>query len=285
MAFEEVTIRPAAASQPLAAGARGGGDGRPPLYGGREWCHPGNDEIQLDPRRWAVKNVRLFTLIAWAYGRCTTLSGFDRISGGPEWVKSDKWDIQALIPEGSNDPLPRGLYGAENEFVEGRSPKVQEMLKALLADRFKLALRHETKEVPVYVMSTTSDGPKFQGNQLFEGRGRPAPTDEFYRSQTSQEGVVTLTFINSPLASLVEALEMFSVDRPVLDRTGIGDKHTFRITWERDPASLAAPRSQRPPTPFRDLLKAFEQVGLQLQERKEPIDVIVIQHAEKPLEN
>jgi uncharacterized protein (TIGR03435 family) len=70
-----------------------------------------------------------------------------------------------------------------------------------------------------------------------------------------------------------------------LDRTGIGDKHTFRITWERDPASLAAPRSQRPPTPFRDLLKAFEQVGLQLQERKEPIDVIVIQHAEKPLEN
>ena len=109
----------------------------------------GLDEI--DPRRFAVTNTTLHNLIAWAHGR--NCSGdVELTSGGPGWIRSDRFDLEARIPEG----FPSYTM---IQVRSGSAPKLQPMLQALLVERFKLAVRREMRERPVYVLTAT-DTPK-----------------------------------------------------------------------------------------------------------------------------
>jgi ferric-dicitrate binding protein FerR (iron transport regulator) len=98
--FEEAVIRPAAPPPARGAGERGGGGSGP------EPCYA-HDRIQLDPRRFSIRDTTLYELVALAYGRCQEMVGggafssLSRLSGGPDWVKSSRWDIEAVIPQGA----------------------------------------------------------------------------------------------------------------------------------------------------------------------------------------
>jgi uncharacterized protein (TIGR03435 family) len=283
--FDVASIRP---STPIPAGGGARGNNTTALG-----CSMG--EIQLDPRRFVVTNVNLYTLVTMAYaspGRdCQFFSLTDSLAGGPGWVRSDQFDIQATIPEGTPS------YTA-TQFRKGASREVQKMLQALLADRFKLVLARETREMAGFalVLGKTKDaaqlaqlasetigkfpvivvqpGEPLVPRRTGTGDGRSMPWLLEGRDASMKE-----------LASRLAAL----VGRPVVDHTGIAGQFTFEIQyeWVRD-ASRDIPGLGRPlnSDSISSLLKSLEeQLGLKLEATKTAVEVLVIEHVEKPSEN
>src|SRR5262249_55680521 len=142
--FDVTSVRPTVFAS---AGGRGaGGAGRTSPRPAEEPC--GNPTgtrftfVQVDARRFAANDMTLHGLITLAYGiECQLFRGSDFVLGGPGWTRSDGFDVQAVIPEGS-------LTYTREQLLKGDAPKLQGMLRALLADRFKLTLRREIRDIP-----------------------------------------------------------------------------------------------------------------------------------------
>jgi len=97
----------------------------------------------MEHKRFSVTTTP-FALITWAYGYnknggCTFVSVGDFLTGGPDWIRSEKFDIRALMPDGSPD------YNT-TEFLNGKAPVLERMIARMLADRFGLVVHKETKE-------------------------------------------------------------------------------------------------------------------------------------------
>src|SRR5579864_7619303 len=106
--------------------------------------------------RLLVTNIPLRAIIAVAYNVPFQSS---RLIGGPGWIGSERYEIEA---KAEKDAIPRGLAS------EARKQKMRLMLQALLADRFKLAIRRETKEMNVYAVVVAKDGPKLEKAKVGE---------------------------------------------------------------------------------------------------------------------
>lgn len=317
LAFELATIRPAAPRASVSGGGRGINNDSPVL------CDVRN--IQLDPRRLNIREATLYELVGWALGRCAELVGerapVVRVSGGAKWMTSDRWDVEALFTEGSVTPLPATPFGGPvREFQWGRSPKAQRMLLTLLEDRFKLVIRREMKEMPVYLLTVAPGGPKFQGPDFDYGQasahGRvalasPAGQRSDLNRGTWAEGLYTVAqgasavisnmnpcftlrgqncqasiFANQAMSEVATIVSNW-VDRPVIDRTGIQEPVSFAIEWlwtSKDPTGPG--RGLALPAPVQEKAKALEAVGLLLKdEPKGQVATFVIDSAEKPSEN
>jgi uncharacterized protein (TIGR03435 family) len=200
--------------------------------------------------------------------RCITLWGLmynafnvrmsDLLPGLPGWANSDTFDVEA---EMDNDTfaalqkLPR----------EQQWPQRQRMLQAFLADRFKLAIHHETKEQPIYALVIAKGGPKLTPNEI-------------QRGSNWSSGSGRLDVHGGPIASLAFALSNL-VGRNVVDKTGLTGKYDMVLKWTPDEQQGTADSG---PSLFTALQ---EQLGLKLEAQKGPVDTIVIDHVEKPSEN
>ena len=179
-----------------------------------------------------VLTTDLFNLIALAYGKdCLILKTHDLISGGPAWIKSDQFVIQALIPEGSPS------YTA-NQLDKGEAPRLAMIIQTLLADRFKLALHRETREVPVYALTIAKGGPKLR--QYEEGSCDPTPRASPPRPGEKRMCVPGAIIRKPPdftswsLTADAVSIDVFSnhilslmLSHPIIDKTGI--KGVFSI--------------------------------------------------------
>ncbi len=155
--------------------------------------------------RLTVTNMPLHLLIARAWNLPPQSK---RLSGGPEWVRSDTWDIQAVAP----DLFPRGIS------AKAREERVRGMLRQLLTERFGLVVRTETKQLSVYQMVAAK-------------RLKPADIDEqACPVQPADDGIFCHHLYGDPRGGLIGpavdmtdlALELENwLDRPVIDRTGI----------------------------------------------------------------
>ena len=164
VAFEVVSIRmrPARGG---GGGARGGGAPvniddipfAPCRSVGPTRTSPGTFSPQLDPERFAVTRAGLLWLISKAYGPmragCDFLVAQKLLSEGPDWVRTTEFDIEARLPPGTPAYTARQLD-------QGQAPEIQRMLQTMLAERFKLVLKREAREMPVYVLSVAPGGPK-----------------------------------------------------------------------------------------------------------------------------
>jgi uncharacterized protein (TIGR03435 family) len=145
------------------------------------------------------------------------------------------------------------------------------MLQSLLADRFKLQFHRETREIPVYELMLDKNGASLKpsaGDKPCASRIGPVqPQDRNYRYQ----------FTNCSLDRLVNSLP---ADRPILDKTGLGGRFdiTFFVTPEFKLHDSSEPGDI-------SVLDAVRQFGLRLEARKEQIEVLVVDHVEKPSEN
>src|SRR5215471_8672899 len=104
---------------------------------------------RVERNRFTVTTT-VYALTTWAYGfnnrgGCSFVSYGGFISGGPSWIRKERFEIQALMPEGS----PEYTTG---EFLNGKAPKLEIMIRNLLADRFQITVHRETKEVPGYLL-------------------------------------------------------------------------------------------------------------------------------------
>ena len=251
--------------------------------------------MQNQPGRMTMTNVTLKLLIRQAY----QLQDF-QITGGPGWITSDHFDINAKTPDGFA-PTP-------GPPAPGSGPgPMQLMLRALLAERFKLGVHNETKESPIYALIVArSDGklgPSLRKSdtdcaaQFAAARGRgplpppalPQPGEPIPCGMRIGPG--NLAMGGSPLSQFANSLAMFT-GRVVLDRTGLAGNYDVTLTWTPDQMPQRPPGAPDPlingvaidPNGPSLFTAVQEQLGLKLDSQRGPVDMLVIDRAEKPVE-
>jgi uncharacterized protein (TIGR03435 family) len=237
----------------------------------------GPQRFSLFPQ-FTARNATLKDLFLLAYD----VKDF-QVTGGPGWMSSDRYDISAKM---ADTPVP----GRDAMMLQRRR------LQLLLQDRFKLAVHHETRELPVYELTVLKGGPKLTApacTEIDPKNPGPAPgktimdycgSSGFFKGRFEATAATT--------GDLAKALANL-LDRTVVDKTGI--KGTFHVvlTFATDDSTIrfpGAPADIDTPTPAGDVPPDIftaiqEQLGLKLKSSKGPVDVIVIDHVEKPSEN
>ena len=218
------------------------------------------------PGRVFMSKVTLQTLILMAY----EVPDYRVVNAGPAWIGSDYFSIEAKAPE----------------FVGGpaTTPQMMPMIRALLADRFKLVIRRESRELPIFTLVfARADGrlgPQLRRSQIDcspEGRTRAAaagrrvcgvimePTPAGLRSFKA-DGVLFSTLVNRAADALA---------REIRDTTGLSGLFDWELMW------ADRPEVEGPTLPI-----AFqEQLGLKLEPGRGPVDLLIIESAERPTPN
>ena len=153
--------------------------------------------------------------------------------------------------------------------------EVRQMLQTLLADRFKLAIHHEMKVMPVYALVAGKNGPKLKES---------APGDNCstapFGPRTPQARTYVYEFSGCPIDDLVDQLTELVNDRPVVDKTGLTGKYDIRL--EATPNFMLSSGSD--PDDI-SVFTAIKTLGLKLEAQRAPVEIIVVDHIEKPSEN
>ena len=217
--------------------------------------------------RLNLRNVPLRQIIRMAYApgyRLFPGLPLDRMSGGPAWVDTDLFVVEARAPEGSL------AKDAERQFSL--------MVRALLADRFKLRARIEIRQLPVYVL-TLDRADRGLGAQL-----KPAAKPDGPTSIGGGRGRWFIT--NVPAHGLASALEEH-VLLPVIDRTGLTGGFDGTMEWTPEIGELRGPADPNasPPTGPSIYTAIREQLGLRLVRDTGPVEFLVIDSVERPSEN
>ena len=188
-----------------------------------------------------------------------------QVIGLPEWADTDKFDIDGK-PDGEGAP-------------NGKQWK--NMIRKLLADRFKLTFHKDKKELSVYVLSVSKTGAKLTRNDS-SPNGLPGL---FF------QGLGKLNVRNALITDFTGLMQSAVLDRPVVDQTGLAGRFDFTLNWTPDDSQFGGMGAKiPPPTDSADappnLYTAIqEQIGLKLDATKAPADVMVIDHVEKPSAN
>jgi uncharacterized protein (TIGR03435 family) len=252
-----------------------------------------------DDGRFYTTNVTAKLLVKLAYDVHDS-----QIVGGSDWINSERFDIQAKADSATDAELKK-LNPLQAKLVK------EHMLQELLADRFKLKLRHETKQLPIYALEVAKNGPKLaeakgvaagpSGGEGLGGRGivRPGPGQPGVRMQING-GEQRVDFEDSPMAMLVRVLSQ-SLGRTVVNKTGLTGRYKFKLHWASDmghmlmgglmptPGGDGGPAMGAAPAPGSSGPSIFtalkEQLGLKLKSEKGPVPVLVIEQIEPPTAN
>jgi uncharacterized protein (TIGR03435 family) len=192
-----------------------------------------------------------------------------QVTGGPDWVNTATWDITARI-----DPPDVAPSRADADFVPWNERRLQRM-QSLLAERFRLKCHMTTREMPVFELVLAKGGSKLKETTADESkRGATNVEGQGRKNQATFTGVTTKS-----LAAILSS----EAGRMVLDKTGLTGSYDFTLTWTKDDQPTAANADGASgPTLF---TAVQEQLGLKLESGKGPVDVLVIDSAEKPGEN
>jgi uncharacterized protein (TIGR03435 family) len=237
---------------------------------------------------FTASGVNLQVLLQQAYG----VQPY-QITGSPEWENSDRFEIDAKM-EGS-------VADAMSKLSPDDRTKVrQQMLQKLLADRFKLTIHKDTKELPVYRLVIGKNGSRLKEADPnaappaipVPGRGgRGGPGTMMMGFDSSG---MTMTGNAIPVSVLAQRLSMF-LREPVIDMTGLAGKYDITLKFAPDQGQLPPPPGGVPPDamapPPSDAsgptlqMAVQDQLGLKLESGKGPVELIVIDHVEKASDN
>ena len=207
-----------------------------------------SQDIDMNQGRFQTRNATLKVLIADAYG-----IDIKEIFGGPKWVDSDGFDINAKIPE---------------EFAHGGTKEklLRPMVQSLLADRFQLVIHREPRQISGYFLVVAKKWPKME----------PAKAGEEANLHSNRGH---LSAENVTIETLARHLS-YDTEKLVVDRTELTGGFDFKLDWMPE-------KSGPKPEPFSDggpsiFTAVQEQLGLRLESAQVPIQAIVIDRAEKP---
>jgi len=210
----------------------------------------------------------------------------DQIVDAPSWIRTAAYDISAK-PE-----------------TAAKAGEVNLMMQALLKDRFRLAIHHETRTLPIYAMVMArkdgTPGPSLvkskEGGCVVRTPGSPPPPPpDPAKPSTRWCGLLMMRprKLNGAAVPIVVLAEQFSLrlGRTVIDMTGLKGNYDIDLEWTSDEGAFpfleGSPDPVSPPDPngqtILDGLK--EQLGLKIESRRAPVDVIVIDHVERPSAN
>jgi uncharacterized protein (TIGR03435 family) len=205
-------------------------------------------ETETSPVTLEMHDVTVHTCIKWAYGVQ------DSQISGPAWLDSERYDLVAK----ADTP-------ATNE-------QMKLMLQTLLADRFQLAFHHQSKESKAFALTVAKGGPKLSP--------AAAPDAKPFR-QNSANGTIAKSMTIRDFADFISG----PLQMPVVDETGLTGKYDFAIDFT---PYLPDAKNMGPDRPDATsiLMAALQgELGLKLESRKTQVDVMVIDHVEKPSAN
>jgi uncharacterized protein (TIGR03435 family) len=220
------------------------------------------EALIVNGRNFATRAWSLDDLISFAYD-----VQVKQIVGAPEWTDKDRYDI-AAVPDQEGVPSPEQL-------------KV--MIRKLLAERFKLTFHHDQREMSAYVLTVGAGGQKLTPTTS----NGPLPDIGTY---PKPEGVM-LRVNNATIPVFTGFLQSFVLDRPVVDRTDLKNKFDFTVTFTPNDSQFNGHPPKMPEhtdtaEAAPDLFQALQQqLGLKLAAEKTSVDVLALDHVEKPSSN
>jgi bla regulator protein BlaR1 len=262
-----------------------GADGRPLAFEvvsiKRNMSAPGTEQQSFGPTAdgYHMRDLFIQIPILTAYipqngGRASYLPA--QLVGFPDWLNNDAYDIDAKV--------------SESDLADWRSPAKQPamlraMLQAMLEDRLKLRVHRSAKEVPVYSLVVAKGGPKFKETNPQEphpaGLGLPGGGGS---SLESRGGVRIRHYYGVSMATVASLLSQG--DRPVQDDTGLTGR--WDIAFPPTPIPACAPHcgaAGAAPAEDSSVFDIAQHLGLKLIPAKGRVDVLVIDHIERPSEN
>ena len=226
-------------------------------------------DTDFDNGRFIASNVLLKNIMQYeAYGIPEP-----RILGGPKWLSSEHFDIQAKVDTVVAEQL-RTLAGPQRKLLS------QALFQQLFADRFKLVTHRETRDLPVYALVVAKNGSLL--HQSKESNDGP---------HTSVHNTL-LTAQRVTMADLANTLtQEFSreLGRVVVDKTGLDGRYDLSLKWTPDTSATPMDSGKQDATSSDSgpsIFTAFqEQLGLKLESSRGPVQVLIIDHIELPTEN
>jgi uncharacterized protein (TIGR03435 family) len=205
---------------------------------------------------FTVRGMSLKDLFLFAYGIQR-----DFVKGGPKWLESEGWEVVAKPAAG----------------VIPSTEQRKEMLKSLLAERFKLTFHIESKESTYYALTIAKGGVKMKRRTPGDGGD---PFSLVFRGPS-------LPGRDAPMARVAEVFQLSLFDQPVIDRTGLDGTWDFNLVWAPDESQFGGRYRDVNPNPdapsFNTALQ--EQLGLKMEKQKGLVETFVIDHVERPSEN
>jgi uncharacterized protein (TIGR03435 family) len=213
------------------------------------------DAARVDISYWSIRQLILRAYGLWEYQ-----------FSGPAWAGSTRFDVVAKLPDGATrDQIPA-------------------MLQGLLAERFGLAVHRETKELDAWTLVVAKGGPKMMaaapddagvldmGRMLdglwSVGAGADSPFGSNFTGGTGTE--MQLAFKKIPVAALAQFIGIY-LNTPVIDTTGLKGGYQATLVFSLgDPATVSG-----------SMISAVKQLGLSLERRKTPIEMLVVDHVEQ----
>lgn len=245
-----------------------------------------------DASRYTATNVTAKMLITLAYN----IKNF-QVLGGPSWIDSNHYDVDAKVPDDQVDEI-RKLPRSQ------QMDRMRPMVRALLADRFKLSVTEGTKELPVFALVLAKGGSKLTesapppprdpsappmplGPSRSNGPPPPAPGGFYMFMGADRQAIIAGNSV--PLSNLVN---MFSqqLGREVLDQTGLKGYYTFKLSWSSEQGLGGGALPPDPNNSTADAGESIftamqEQLGLKLEDTKAPVETVTIDHIEEPSPN
>jgi uncharacterized protein (TIGR03435 family) len=199
----------------------------------------------------------------------------------PKWASTDAFEIEARAP-----------------ISNPTKDQMRLMMQSLLAERFHLTVHFESQTMPAFAMVLAKPGktgpqlkPHSEGPPCAAGDQWPAPATanafppmcDVFMMEILPNHSRTSGSRNTTMQSLAASVPTFgSVSRPVVDRTGLAGTFDFKLEWAPDATTPDAPTDSNAPA-FTTALN--EQLGLKLEPIRAPIDILIVDHVERPSEN
>jgi uncharacterized protein (TIGR03435 family) len=210
-----------------------------------------SDHIDLHGRHLTLENetVEIMMLLGYNVQK-------NQIAGAPGWAKTERWTVDGLADTDG----------------EPNVSQLQAMVRKVLTERFGLKVHHEQREMPVFALTVAKGGARMQVNTS-DPNGLPN------QHGSHGSGWVMYQYTNTSMPELTLML-LSSVDRPIVNKTGLKGRYDFQLKWLTDDSHGSDPDA--PPGLF---TAVQEQLGLKLEPVKAPADVLVVDAVEKPGEN
>jgi bla regulator protein blaR1 len=235
--------------------------------------------------RLVTRGVPLRLLMTYAYN----LRDF-QISGGPDWIATDRWDIEARAEEGGVTP-PTGRTDPN------AGDRMAIRLQSLLEDRFQLKIHREMKELPIYELAIAKSGLKMKSSSdqtpfQLPAPGTPQPPPQRGAGVPRYNLRIGRGSIEASAVEMAPFVQTLSqqVGRIIVEKTGLKGLYDIKLVWAPDPISsarlngpeAAPPIDSNGPSIFTAI---EEQLGLKLESARGPVEVLVIDSVQKPSEN
>jgi uncharacterized protein (TIGR03435 family) len=246
--------------------------------------------------RFLATGISLKMLLAYAY----RVRDY-QILGGPNWMSSDRWSVEAKAEESSFPLQTTATYMSTPDPLALR-------VQSLIDDQFQLKMHRETREFPVYELVSSKDGSKVQLSadqsplviqeqwlssiyslQLAMGGVPPAPLIQSGQTRPpsargvisigrSETGMLDFQAVAIPMANLIVTLSQY-LTHTVVDKTGLRGLYDVRLQWSPEAESATTTMDPSGPSLF---AAVQQQLGLRLVSTKGQVEVIVIDSAQKP---